>query len=197
MLFIILILLKLLTIIISIKYKLKYVGYYLIGNFIFDILGQAIKNENIYPKPYTGIGYVLFGGTTFCYLASAAWLLFLVGKSVSSKTIQQVAPLFFISVFSICLLFYPSLCGSSMLMMFYVYYIIACLVAIVAITNNFIKITINQALLLILSLGCLVEILLISLFKLYFFANLCNGMLYVVMIFFSLLNQKYERLLRR
>lgn len=199
MLFVILLLLKACAFISCFRFKLKYIGYYLVGNTIFDIITQIAKSLNHYPKPYTGTGFIIFGITTFCYLANASWLMFCAGKSLKNKTLQQVAPLSILSVFTLVMLAYPALAGASLLAVFYAFYGASMVISFVCLALNLSKINVNQTLLMMMSLGGVAEILLIVIFGYqyyYWLINLCNGMFYLAVLLFCSLIPRYANLLK-
>lgn len=198
MIFFLLLFLKICAIASCIKFKLKYIGYYLAGNLVLDLVAKIVNDLNTYPKPYTGIGFIMFGVTTFCYLSNAAWLLFCAGRSLDNKTLQQVAPLSIISIFTAIMLSYPVLSGPSLLAVFYAYYGALMLTSFASLAYNLTKITVNQTLLLMMSLGGIAEILLVVIFgyQYYWLVNLCNGIFYLVILLSCSLIPKYANLLK-
>lgn len=196
--FLCLVFLRIVSIFLSIKNKLYNVGYFLIGNILFDVIGQVIKSFNHYPKPYTGIGFLLFAATTFCYLSNAAWMMFCAGRSLDNQTLKQVAPLSLLSVFAFCMLSYPIVSGGLMLAIFYAYYGAVLFVSLIMLSSRFSKITLSQALLVMLSLGGIAQIILVSVFpQSYWFVNLCNCIFYLTVSGASLLAERFDRLLKR
>jgi len=210
--FLCLMFLRIVSIFLSIKNKLYNVGYFLIGNILFDVIGQIVKSFNHYPKPYTGIGFLLFAITTFCYLSNGAWMMFCAGRSIdnniedlsksshksSYKTLKQVAPLSLLSVFAFCMLSYPAIAGGLMLAIFYAYYGTVLFISLIMLSSRFSKITLSQSLLVMLSLGGIAQIILVSFLPgTYWLVNLSNSIFYLTVSGASLLAERFDRLLKR
>lgn len=196
---IVIFLLKLLAALAAIKNNLKVAGYFLLGNLGLDVLGQIIKHFQHYPKPYTGLGFILFSLTTFCYLANGAWLLFCAGWAVQNKTLKQVAGLALLTMLSFVLLMYPTLHGATMLTVWYAFYATLGITSLAALVKDLRKnLNFSTALMLMLSLGCVVEIGMIILFGFpyYWLVSVCNCIFYLVVLGVCAIAPNYIHLLK-
>lgn len=192
-------LVKLITAILAIKNNLKLVGYFLIGNLGLDIICQVVRHFNHYPKPYMGLGFLFFSITTLCYLANGAWLLFLAGRAVDNKTIQQTSILSLISILSFILLMYPDIAGAKLLTVFYAYYAAVSVTGLITcLVNIWKKPSAVTGILMMMSLGCLVEILVVIKFGFayYWLVSVSNVIFYFTILTTCHLAPKYQNLMR-
>lgn len=196
---IILIVLVILAMIAAFKNNIKIVGYFLLGHLSIDLLHQFIKSLNHYPKPYTGVGFLLFSLTTILYLAHGAWLLWCSGKVTNSKTLQQEAILLWITVSCGALWIYPAIAGMKLVTIFYAYYGALAAVAFGAnIVDLIKKPRFSNTLMMMLSLGCLAELFIVVVFgfQFYWLVLLCNGIFYLATLAASLISSRYKNLIQ-
>lgn len=195
---IVILLLKLLSALAAIKNNLKVAGYYLLGNLGLDVLGQVIKHCQHYPKPYTGIGFILFSITTFCYLANGAWLAYCAGWTVQNKTLQQVSVLTLISILTLVLGIYPVLHGATMLTVWYAFYATLSFTSVIMLVKDMRKhLSWNSGIMLMLSLGCLADLALVIIFgfQYYWLISVCNCLFYLGVLGICWISPKYRNLL--
>lgn len=193
-------LLKLLSAIAALKNNLKIVGAYLLGNLALDIIGQIVKRHNHYPKPYTGVGFILFSITTACYLLNGAWLLWCSGKTVKNITLQQTALLSAATSILGVLYSYPTLSGTKLLTVFYIYYLTLSLTSAFMIFKEMRRqLSLSTGIMLMLSLGCIVEVLMLVIifgFPYYWLISVCNGIFYLTILGVCVISPKYKHLLK-
>ena len=199
MLFLILAL-KLISSIYAFKNKMPIIGWFLVSNLVFDVLSQLFQYlYKPYPRPLTGVGFLFFAISCFCYLANAACLLLFSGKTAENKTIQQTAPLATASILALILFSYPVFIGLSLVTIFFTFFIIAAIVSLIAIAMTMVKQpTLSKAVMLMLNLGCLMEVLVVMLFgfQYYWLVNICNLVFYFVILGVCSLVPKYKNLLK-
>lgn len=192
-------LLKLISALTALKNNLKVVGCYLLGNLSLDVLGQVIiKYFQHYPKPYIGIGFILFSLSTFAYLANAAWLLFCAGWTLNNTTLKQVSGLALFSLLGCVLVMYPALHGIAMLTVWYAFYATLSLISTSILIKDMRKyLNWNSGIMLMLSLGCLADLGLVILFgpQHYWLVTLSNGIFYLAVLVACWLIPKYKNLL--
>lgn len=199
MLIVIILLIKVITAITSLKNSLKVIGYYLLGNVILDFVSCIIKYINHCPKPYTGLGFWLFSITTFCYLANNSWLLFCTGMTLKNSTLKQVSILSLITILTFVLTAYPGLHGESMLRVWYSWYLSSSLICLILLVKNLkSNLSWNNSIMLMFSLGCIAEIFVILLFgyQYYFVISICNFLFYFVVLGVCVIAPKYNHLLK-
>lgn len=196
---IVILLLKLVSALAAIKNNLKIVGYFLLGNLSLDIFGQIIKHFSHYPKPYTGIGFILFGIGAFCYLANGAWLAFCSGWTVKNTTLKQVSILALISMIVFVLSIYPILRGIPMLHTWYAFYGSLSLTSMIILLKDMRKnLSWNSGLMLMLSLGCLADLALVILFgfQYYWLISVSNCIFYLGVLVVCWISPQYRNLLK-
>lgn len=178
------------------KAKLKYTSGFLFGSLVFDITSQVIKSQNHYPKPYTGNGFYMFLASTFFYLSYPTLLLFCAGKSINSKTLQQLAPMLLLSIMGFVIGTYPAVSGTLLVSAFYSYYATIFIVVMFNMIKNLKreKVTVDKLLLALLTLGGITECMLLIKFN-YAWLSLCNFFFYSLTLIASLLSPRYKRLL--
>lgn len=173
-------LIKLIALLFAIKNKFKYIYCFLIGNIMLDITCQLIKNTH----PQIAI---------FLYIASASWMMFCSGLQVNSKPIIYVSVLALGTVFGICSIAY----SYSLLLAFYAASAIISLFFLIK--NIFKQPGFDTGILMMLNLGCLMEVFIVSNFgpQYYFLVNICNIIFYLAIIGAGVMSQKYESLLQK
>lgn len=180
------ILLKLIAAIFAIKNKLRPVTYFLIGNIFLDITSKLFSY-------YGHDNTILFNMSIFLYIANAAWLMFCSGAQINNKPICYASVLSLGSVFGICIIAY----SYSLLLAFYAASALISLSFLVI--NIFKKPSFNSGILMMLNIGCLVEVFIVSNFgpQYYFLVNICNIIFYLAIICAGAMSQKYESLLQK
>lgn len=180
------ILLKLIAAIFAIKNKLRPVTYYLLGNIFLDITSKLFNH-------YSNDNIILFNISIFLYIANASWLMFCSGAQSNNKPICYASVLALGSVFVICLIAY----SYSLLLAFYAASALISLSFLII--NLFKKPSFNTGILMMLNIGCLMEVFIVSSFgpQYYFLVNICNIVFYLAIICAGAMSQKYERLLEK
>ena len=199
MMLIFILLLKAITALISLKNNLKIVGYYLFSNLILDCIGQLIKYLNHYPKPYSGIGLILFAITTFIYLANASILLFFNASLIKNISLKNVSILGLTSLFILIMVKYPIICGSKLLIVFYSYYLTTSILSIISLLSKIKQyLSWSLGIMLMLSLGSLIEVFILLKFSFlyYWLISVCNCTFYFAILLFCGLIPKYRHLLK-
>lgn len=173
-------LIKFIATLFAIRNKLKLIYIFLIGNLILDVFCQLIK----YTHPQISI---------FLYIANAAWLMFCSGAQVNNKPICYASVLALGSVFVACSIAY----SYPVLLAFYAASALISLTFIVI--NIFKKPNFNTGILMMLNIGCLLEVFIISKFgpDYYFLINTANICFYLSIIGVGATSQKYENLLKK
>ncbi len=176
--------------------KLKYTAIFLFGSLIFDISTQIVKSQNHYPKPYIGLGFLLFFTSTFFYLSYPTLLLLCSSLVTKVKTLMYLAPLALGSVMSFVYFTYPEVSGRAMVKAFYAYYAALFAIILINLIKNLKqdKVTFDKLLLVLLTLGGIMEC--VFLIKLnYAWISLSNFVFYSVVLIVSFLSPQYKRLL--
>lgn len=182
----------------SFKNDLKIVGYYLLGNFILDVIGQLLGWWHMGSIPYQGIDFIIYSFRAACFLLGAGWLVHGCAGSVSHKSLQKIG-LFSSIFFCIFLLLqYPHLHGEEMLRLWYLFYLIMALLGTFSIIWRISKhLNLNAAIMLMLSLGCIAEIFIIKFLHLYWLISVCNLLFYLAILVFCGSAPRYIHLLKQ
>ena len=177
---------------------------YLGSILICDILIQAKQHFLVYPKPYTGIGFVFFTITTALYLLIPSITLMASVYSFTKRIKTIIGPvLAWLSVSIYALVSYPAISGQSMLDLFYAYFLAingAGFLYLLSKAKN--KFTFSQSGLLLAHLASIVTTIIaiknvnISSVGLenWNLISLCNCIFYTALIFLSWLNRFVGRL---
>lgn len=164
--------------------------------FIHTVFEQFRINLTAYPKPYEGIGFVLFSIGAILLLMIPTVLVNLINKSFNKKLfIPSILLWLTISIGSLTI--YPSVRGQELLNVFYAYYLTQMIPSFLYLIYKMhkIKFTLSQGFLFLATLASLVELGVIIFFKDWFLVTLCNCIFYCVIILASWLNRYFRRLI--
>lgn len=193
--------LMILLIIICYINKSKLFSLFLGLSFICDISGWLRQQYTSYPKPYSGIGFVLFALTTclFLLIPTLNWSFVIYSFERKIKALPVTCWL----TACICLLTnYSILRGQKMLDAFYVYYMLTGAVCLIyCISKAKLKFTFSQAGLMLSCLGTIITSIIaikeISIFELnqWILIIICNCIFYIALMIGSIINHFAKHLL--
>lgn len=189
------------TIIVCYINKSKLLSLYFVLLFICDFSGWLKQQIFHYPKPYVGVGFILFAiGTCLLLLMPTLNLLFAIYSF--GKRINFIPIAVWMTVSGFLLSIYPTVRGANMLAAFYAFYLsmgMATIGFFLSKVKN--KFTFSQAGLFLSSFGSVVTTIIaikeISVLNLdqWSLIALCNCIFYIGLIVFSIVNRVVGRLL--
>lgn len=166
-----------------------------------DASGWLRQQLTDYPKPYTGIGFILFSITTILFLA-IPMLTFEFSYYSFHKKIHSVPILGWISACIVLLCAYPEVRGESMLNAFYAYYLVGGISTFIWFLSKVKqKFSVTQGVLFLGSIVTIINILIakkeVNVFHLEYWLLIaaCNCIYYAATIVFVWLNRFVKRLL--
>jgi len=186
MLYVLMYIWQLLTACVCWKKQFKVISIYLAGSLLLDILCQFFQWLQIYPKPYTGYGLLLWLFSSACYLLQPTLLTYLSGMACQSKTFKEVSLISFPAMMILIYCLYPWVAGLAMLRVFSAYFLSLCLFSSIALISQLkSQFGMQKILLLLCSLGGAAEFLLLNHFNFlhdYYLLNLGNGIFYLIIL---------------